>query len=477
MVFHSYLFILFFLPVSVIGYYLCQKVNKGRSGIPKEGGVLWLLLVSALFYGYSSLYALLFLLADCGVNYGLAYGMRRQSDKTRKRLLLAAGIVINIGALLLIRYYPDSVFIPLGISFITFSQLAFLVNGYREKSGRVPPQYYLLYILFFPKISSGPIALPEELTEQFGSIKTAEADYEGIAKGLYLFALGLAKKVLLADSLGVLADWGWSNLESLNSVTAAAVTLSYTLQIYFDFSGYSEMAMGVAGMFGIKLPLNFDSPYKASSIADFWDRWHMTLTRFFTRYLYIPLGGSRKGSIRTCVNVLLVFLVSGFWHGSTPAFVIWGLLHGGMMVIHRLTAHWWEKVPKPLAILATNGFVGFAWIFFRAGSISNAFTMIQKLFSGVQGGIASGLCEVAGGLEEITILSRLGLGRLAEYFPGIFVVALLGALLCVVWFGRNTKERTECFLPNGRTMLMTAVLIVWSVISLSGVTEFVYANF
>lgn len=469
MVFNSYGFIFCFLPISIICYYFLNNKKVDRKGI------LWLIFISALFYGIDSWVALLLLIIDCAVNYLLSKRIAQMRTMDKGKAVLAFGVCINIVVLLAIRYIPGITLVPLGISFITFSQIANLVDVYRNKKINLNLQEYLLYILFFPKISSGPIVLPGEMKEQIGQRKAVTS--QNMASGIYLFAMGLGKKVLVAESLAVIADWGWSNIELLNTPTALLVTVSYTLQIYFDFSGYSDMALGIARMMGFSLPWNFNSPYKATSIAEFWDRWHITLTRFFTKYLYIPLGGSRKGVVRTYLNVFIVFLVSGFWHGSTISFVVWGMLHGGAMVLHRMIKSYWEKVPKAVALLLTNIYVGFAWIFFRAGSINGAGVMIKNFLKGFDGGINQGLCEAVNSMEEIAILRRLGFSGVLEQFPALFAIVLVGVFILVVWKFKNTEEREKEFTPSVWNMILTVGVLWWCTISFTGVQEFVYSNF
>ncbi|MGL5964435.1 MAG: MBOAT family O-acyltransferase, partial [Fusobacteriaceae bacterium] len=195
---------------------------------------------------------------------------------------------------------------------------------------------YCLFVTFFPQLIAGPIVLPHEMLPQFEDHNNKKINYENMNRGLYLFAIGLGKKVILADSISSFVNSGFNNIEILNIIEAWFISISYTLQLYFDFSGYCDMAMGIALMFNIVLPLNFNSPYKALNIQDFWKRWHMTLGRFLTNYLYIPLGGNRKGDKRTLLNLLLVFLVSGVWHGAGWNFILWGGLHGISILIHRV---------------------------------------------------------------------------------------------------------------------------------------------
>ena len=305
--------------------------------------------------------------------------------------------------------------------------------------------------------------------------------------------LGLFKKVLIADTLGGAADFGYSNLALLNSGDGLIVMLSYTLQLYFDFSGYCDMAMGIAQMLGFELPLNFDAPYKAADIMEFWDRWHMTLTRFFTRYLYIPLGGSRRGRLRTYINCLIVFLVSGIWHGAGAQFVIWGLLHGGLFVLTRMWKDFRGNSPglesglsktsarsagvfHALCVLLTFLYVNIAWIFFRAPSVKEALALLQTIGSFSFGRINR---ELAGcfNLDEFWyVIKVLGLDRW-QYAHYILMVLILTAALLLVFFAKTAVSVSKRAKPGARGAFFLAVLFVWSVLSFSGVSSFLYVNF
>ncbi len=287
--------------------------------------------------------------------------------------------------------------------------------------------------------------------------------------------------MLLADNFAGIVNIGYGNIPGLNSPSALLVMVSYSLQIYFDFSGYCDMAYGICYMLGLKLPLNFDSPYKAESISDFWDRWHITLTKFFTRYLYIPLGGSRKGEARTCANVLIVFFLSGLWHGANWTFLFWGLMHGIVKVIERQTKIASLKIPKFIKIGVTFLLVTFAWSLFRADSISDAARLWTRLFSGTFGGIYQPITENFQGIVEISLVYRTvrmaGLGGLLEQWPHLPVTAFTVLSLAACFTMRHTQEKTEDLKLNGRKLLTTVILLFWSIMSLSEISEFLYFNF
>lgn len=486
MLFNSYGFIFLFFPVTLLGYYILQRAGKKLWSGPCciSAGKGFLLAASFVFYGCLHPEYLPVLISSMAVNYGLF----RQMEKTEhKKQALIAGLVFNLGALACFKYVGEGNFQPLGISFFTFTQIAFLMEGYRGNLKKTGMLSYGLYVSFFPKMMQGPIALPEEMLPQFEKAER-KADWERIYRCLCLFVMGLFKKVLLADTLGKAADFGYANLTSLNSGDAMIVMLSYTLQLYFDFSGYCDMAMGIAGMFGIDLPLNFDSPYKASNIMGFWKGWHITLTRFFTRYLYIPLGGNRKGKARTYLNCLIIFLVSGIWHGAGWQFIIWGFMHGALYVLTRAWKDWrTEKgaVRKEenggrfvhgISVLLTFLYVNIAWVFFRAPSVKDALKLLRTIASCSFGRINWNLAGCFN-LDEFWYVIKVAGIDGWQYAHYILMVMLLTATAVLVFFGKNAVNVAKKIKPNLINTIFMTFLFVWSVLTLSGVSSFLYVNF
>ena len=461
MVFNSYIFILLFLPLVVSGYFLLNKYCYGKNG---KAGLIWLVVASLFFYAYD-IPAFLWLFAvSIVVNYIIGRGLtnlKQQSNEKRKlqRAVVILGVVLNLLPLVYYKYanfFADSVegffqkdwnveaALPLGISFFTFLQIAYLVDCYREEKGF---DYgfleYATYVAFFPKITMGPIVLHWEIIPQLRDKVKKQVDYNNLSQGFYAFSLGLAKKVLLADTLAKFVNVGFKGVNELNTATALIVMLSYTLQLYFDFSGYCDMAVGVSKMLNIDLPYNFNSPYKAKSISEFWDRWHMTLTRFFTRYVYIPLGGSRKGRIRTYSNTIIVFLLSGLWHGANWTFIFWGLLHGILMTFERIGKDIGLGFKKLIGIkskilevvkwVVTFVIINLTWIFFRAESIEQAVLFLQRLISGGMK-CSESVLEVFHDLIEIRILNRFGFGSLLENYADLSLWCMLVLLVLGVVF-------------------------------------------
>ena len=478
MLFHSYVFVFVFLPLCIVGYYITLSNERQRQVTSTKAFLTVMSLISLL---YASMLSLLVMVIGMLLNYGIFIRMGKSADK---RPWLVAGLVINLGMLGLFKYMGvfGTPLGALGISFYTFSQIAFLMERYRGNLRQMTPSEYSTYITFFPKLIQGPIMLPEEMTTQLREQKEKQIDYEGIYRGLVLFVLGLGKKVLLADTLGNAVDYGYANLASLHTGDALIVMLSYTLQIYFDFSGYCDMAMGVAGMLGFWLPINFNSPYKAESILEFWKRWHITLTRFFTRYLYIPMGGSRKGEGRSYLNMMIVFLVSGIWHGAGLTFLVWGAMHGMLYVLNKWVAarHKGEKqggkAKHAFKVGATFLFVNVAWVFFRAPSLSDGLLLFRKIFDLDFTRIN---WELAGyfNLDEFWyVIKVFGIDRW-QYAHYILPVLVLLVSLLIVFFGKTAVEIAEKIKPGVWTGFVLAVLLVWCVVSFSQVSSFIYVNF
>lgn len=488
MLFNSYIFVFLFLPLVLIGYYGFWRFGGYRSVL------LFLTAMSFLFYGYSSLPYLFLLFISILVNYIIVQRLQAagSSFKSKQRLFLITGIVWNVGLLFYFKYYDFFIenlntalhtgfpllelLLPLGISFYTFQQLSWLIDAYRGEGGDYSFPEYLAYASFFPMISSGPIVYHHELIPQLRNSENGRLHFENLSRGLYSFALGLAKKVLIADSLAKVVTIGYDSIPELNSFSAVMVILCYSLQLYFDFSGYCDMVLGITRMMNLTLPVNFNSPYKAESVSDFWDRWHMTLTRFFTKYIYIPLGGSRKGNLRTYLNVMLVFFISGLWHGANWTFLLWGLLHGAASVLEK--AFRLPSLPLPRAVkrMVTFTFVTLAWAIFRAPSLTDAFLLFGRLFSGgfsLYQPIRDRFLE----LIEVSFLYRLGLGGLMESYPWLTLTVLVILLLIACFTLKNTQEKVTNMKFSTGKLFITVGLLVWSILSLSEISEFLYFTF
>jgi len=360
MLFNSYQFIFLFLPVTLLVFFLIG--NKGHHRI----ALSWLVGASLFFYAWWNPAYLGLLLFSLLFNYacGVALSNKSEQAQNSNRLLLFAGVAIN---LLLLGYYKyanffidninafsesnwhlNTIILPLAISFFTFQQVAYLVDAYRGETKEYNFLHYALFVTFFPQLIAGPIVHHKEMLPQFAKEETYRLNKQHLAIGLTIFIIGLFKKVVIADTFAGYATpifLGAESGETLTFFQAWEGAIAYTLQLYFDFSGYSDMAIGLARMFGIKLPLNFNAPYQACNIIDFWRRWHITLSRFLRDYLYFSLGGNRKGEFRRYINLFLTMLLGGLWHGAGWTYIAWGGLHGSYLVIN----HIWQKIwRKPI---------------------------------------------------------------------------------------------------------------------------------
>lgn len=408
MLFNSYGFIFLYLPVVLLGFFQLGRINHSYAAA-------WLALASLFFYGYWNPAYVGLLLGSIMCNYAFGMWVAKagvQRAAARKKHILAFAIAAN---LLLLGYYKyanfflsgantltgshlslSEIILPLGISFFTFTQIAFLVDTYQGKVKEYNFVHYLLFVTYFPHLIAGPVLHHKEMMPQFAHASTYRVNWQHVATGLLLFTLGLCKKVLWADSLAPYAtaifDGAQHGLATGTLPTiyeAWSGALTYTLQIYFDFSGYTDMALGIALMFNIHLPINFNSPYKSTSIIEFWRRWHITLSTFLRDYLYIPLGGNRHGKPRRYLNLMATMLLGGLWHGAGWTFVIWGALHGAYLTINHL---WREMVaerfmrwiPNWLGTLAGGSLtfiaVVAAWVVFRADNMAQALSLLQAMF-------------------------------------------------------------------------------------------------
>lgn len=488
MLFNSHVYIFFFLPLSLLVCFLLRQ--RDLTGASKG----WLIACSLFFYGYWNPAYLPLILASMGVNYALgAYILRHASPAgpapAGQRAFLA-GVVFNLGLLGVYKYadfFLDNLndltgaaiplphlVLPLGISFFTFTQLAYLADCRRLAVSAGGAPEYALFVTFFPHLIAGPILHHREMTPQFAANRAGVLDWNNIASGLYLFAIGLFKKVVLADSLAPTVALGFDEARSLDFVAAWTVSLAYALQLYFDFSGYTDMAIGSARMFNIDLPQNFDSPYKAVSIQDFWRRWHITLSRFLRDYLYIPLGGSRVSEIITLRNLFLTFLLGGVWHGAGWTFVAWGALHGGAMVVHRLWQRAGLTMPDWLGWLITFNFVNVAWVFFRAASFPEALKVLRGM-AGLSGVVLPGpLAQPLGFLQGLGVSFGGAFDALGDK-PELLVLVL--ALLIIALFARNSTAMVADFRPRPREAVFAAGLSVASLLFFQRASEFIYFNF
>jgi alginate O-acetyltransferase complex protein AlgI len=392
MVFSSHIFLFYFLPLSLICYYL----------MPRRGKNVMLTGISYIFYGWSNPLFTLLMLFSTIVDYccGLVIGV---SDRAKiRKIALFVSIAANLSLLGFFKYtgfaletynqlfqvvggenfdaVPVLTFLlPLGISFYTFQSMSYTIDVYRKEANHVTNFLdFACFVSMFPQLVAGPIIRFQEVAEQ---LATRVHSYEKFARGVAFFSLGMAKKVLLANSCGKIADITFA-AEATNVVDAWFGIVAYAFQIYFDFSGYSDMAIGLGLMFGFVFAKNFDSPYLSASITEFWRRWHISLSTWLREYLYIPLGGNKMGGNRTALNLAIVMLLGGLWHGASWNFVMWGAIHGTLLGSERVFGKkpLYFALPKFVRVAITFGFVLIAWVFFRAETFSGALTYLGSMF-------------------------------------------------------------------------------------------------
>ncbi len=480
MQFNSYVFILIFLPVVVIGYFIFNKINFNV-------GKVFLIVMSTLFYIYGGIRVAILLGISIIINFLLSFII----NKLKNKVILTVAIVVNIGLLFYYKYFnfflsnaynlfdkdftARKIILPLGISFFTFQQIMYIVNVYKDEIKKVDIWDYLLYILYFPKLLMGPLVEPNELISQFNNEKIKSVNWDNISYGIKIFSFGLFKKVVLADTFAIAVSWGYNNIAATTAMDWFLVVLFYTFEIYFDFSGYSDMAVGVSKMMNITLPINFDSPYMAISIRDFWKRWHMSLTNFFTKYIYIPLGGSKKGKIRTYVNILIVFIVSGIWHGANWTFILWGLIHGALSVAERIIEKNKYYIIEAVRWIGTFFVINILWLLFRSSSIEQWKEILIRMFTFTNMNISGGLINCFILPETSFVLSVLRLTSLNQLVTGLSLLlfTFISFFICLVPKNNYRQlEKNNCF-----TMMLSATAFIWSFLCLSSETIFVYNNF
>jgi len=392
MLFNSTYYLLFFLPLVFIFYFLLRRFTD-------SDGKIILILSGLLFYGWWNINYTPLIILSMFFNYFIYTKIISSKNKSRKKFILLLAIFCNVFYLGIFKY-TDFVIqnlnhflnlnielfnlpFPLAMSFFTFQTIAFLVDAYDDEIKNINFKKYSLFIIFFPQLIAGPIVKYNNMMSQFDSIENKNINLNNILLGLTIIAIGLFKKVIIADNLSINVDFGFVNYNQINFIESWITSLSYTFQLYFDFSGYIDMATGSALLFNILLPKNFDSPFKATSLIDFWKRWHITLFNFLMNYIYFPILRSIKkiNFINAMIVTLFVFIISGFWHGPSWGYVIFGSLHGVGMVIN----HTYNKISsfqlyKLIGWSLTILYVNFTLVFFRSENLQSAFSIIKSMF-------------------------------------------------------------------------------------------------
>ncbi|MDC0361530.1 MBOAT family protein [Halioglobus sp.] len=515
MLFNSFQFLLLFLPIVLLAFVFLARTGN------TEAQILWLIVASLVFYGSWNPAFVALIVLSAAVNFRIGRFLAITLDEANKQRWLVIGVLFNLGLLGYFKYADffienlnalgvwfiplPEITLPLAISFFTFQQIAYLVDVRRGKCKEYQLRHYALFVAFFPQLIAGPIVHHREMMPQFENLRRRDELWPDLAVGFTIMAIGLFKKVVLADSLAQYADplFGTAaNGGALNAIDSWIATLSFSFQIYFDFSGYSDMAIGSARLFGIRLPENFRSPYKAKSVIEIWDRWHITLSRFLRDYLYIALGGNRNGPIRRYRNLLITMLLGGLWHGAAWTYVVWGGLHG----IYLCLNHGWRALCRktgmthslespwltPIYIICTFLAWSLALVVFRAPDIKTSISVM-----------APGFTEFS--IQQNYLLnSTVATSTLGKFFEALgfasgsylSVYLTLGVSAVVIWMLPNTQTYMRDFDPalgvtsatsggliniQWRPGIMNALIIAFmlstGLLSLSAISEFIYFQF
>jgi alginate O-acetyltransferase complex protein AlgI len=495
-----------FLPVVFFGFFWIARYSH-------KFAALWLASASLFFYAWWNPKFTLLLLASIGFNYVLGYAIGHTRNTPTAKPLLVVALVANLVLLGIFKYTNFfittindftgyglpvlEIVLPLGVSFYTFTQIAFLVDSYRGIAREYDFIHYLLFVTYFPHLIAGPVLHHKQMMPQFAASETYSINLNNIAAGLTIFTIGLAKKVLLADSF---AEYATPVFNTADNGTHQQVfvawtgALAYTLQLYFDFSGYSDMAIGLSRLFGVHLPINFNSPYKARNIIDFWRRWHMTLSQFLRDYLYVPLGGNRHGKTRTYFNLMATMLLGGLWHGANWTFVLWGGLHG----IYLLINHAWRSLMQKLGLAGPPTWWGnisgigltflsvvVAWVIFRSNSLESSMLLLGDMFPFFKAHMAIGHDITNSGFDltmvkESFVISREFFASFGLGLQRLVILAILGIL--IIWGTPNTQTYMEG-ISRIRWRPVSINAVVWGTVlaicltKMVNVSEFLYFQF
>lgn len=486
MLFNSHIFLFVFLPLVLAGWFLLNKLKQYNLA---QG---YLIGMSLWFYAYFNIDYLWMMLGSCLVGYLICLSLKKMDSESGRKIVLIIGCFFHLGTLGYFKYCNFfleninaafgtsfsllSVLLPVGISFYTFQQLGYLIDCYRGDSPVCTLLDYLAFMVYFPQILQGPILRYEEIVPQFHEKERRRFNAERFAKGMQHFTIGLAKKVLLADMLAKAVNFGYDNYLMLDCISAILLAVGYLFELYFDFSGYCDMAVGLGKMVGIEIIENFDSPFKSASVKEFWRRWHITLGRFFTRYVYIPLGGSRKGKSRTIINTMVIFLLSGLWHGANWTFVFWGLLHGigvawDSLGILRLPKKWMQQA-------AAFAYVCLSFVFFRADTIGQGYQIVRSMVTLRWNGFLFRMGEALD-ISELYIVTK-GVSMAAPgllKFVNLFLLIILFVICIVVLAGQRAAVIVDKAVLSKKYTFALAFLFAWSILSMAGVSTYIYFSF
>jgi len=479
MIFNSFEFILIFLPIT---FFLYFYLNKRRLTTLAS---VFLAVSSLFFYSWWNIIYLPLILISIIINYSISLLILK--SKSSKKFFLVLGILFNLS---LLGYFKYSDFflqninfffgnnysllhltLPLAISFFTFQQIAFLADSYKGYVIRNSFLNYMVFVTFFPQLIAGPIVHHKEMMPQFSNLRSKTINYKNIYLGIFIFSIGLFKKTVIADSFSIWASNGFDVLDQLTLIEAWITSLSYTFQLYFDFSGYIDMAVGVALLFNIKLPLNFNSPYKSTNIREFWKRWHITLSRFLRDYVYIPIGGNKVGSLRLYSNLLITFIIGGLWHGAGWTFLFWGFLHAFAIILHRFWSRFGFNLNIFIAWLLTFNFLNISWIFFRADKWEDALKVVKGMF-GFSNIILPNFFQDVSFFQGTKII----FGDIYTNFDSEISIWIVAAF-CISLLFKNTSQIINTSELNSKTVFYIVFLFLVSIMHFEKNVDFIYFNF
>jgi len=487
--FNSYGFIFLFLPVSFIIYFF---LNNKRLVVAAKA---WLVFTSLFFYSWWNVNYLPLILISILFNYTIAQSMvtyNNSRKKISKTLLLQIGLILNIGLLAYFKYMDFFISntnyligtdfdllhlaLPLAISFFTLQQVAFLIDSYEGLAKEKDFLDYAVFVTFFPQLIAGPIVHHAEMMPQFSKIKNKVINYNNIAIGMFIFSIGLFKKVVIADSLATYVALGFDHSHTLNLIEAWATSFAYTFQLYFDFSGYTDMAIGAALLFNIKIPINFNTPLRATGIIEFWQKWHITLSNFITAYIYTPMVRSMERITfnKAMFATFITMLIAGLWHGASWTFVLFGGLHGVGLVVNNFWKKRKKKMPKFLAWLITFNFINITMVVFRA----ERFEDIEKILFGMFG--LTGIILPSFLESKIGFLNEVGIGfgsMLSDLGSDVYIFAWIAIAFILALYGKNSIELSKDMKVSKMTLLVNSMFFFLTILYLNKNTVFIYFNF
>lgn len=484
MLFNSYIFLFLFLPLTLIIWFLLNKIEKYKLA---EG---FLIGMSLWFYAYFNFSYLFIILGSCFFNYICSFFIEK--IQKGKKWIGIVGILGNLAILFYYKYLDFfienvnlifhkeynllHILLPLGISFFTFQQLSYICDRMKGKAPHYDFLEYFTFVTFFPQLIAGPIVLHSELIPQFRDKEKRKFNVDNFTDGCVQFILGLGKKVLLADTLAMVVNNAYDNRYYFTTWSTIVFILTYAFELYFDFSGYCDIAMGIGKMFNYELPRNFDHPYSSCSMKEFWNRWHITLSRFFVTYVYIPLGGGKKGTAIKMRNIMIIFLLSGLWHGANWNYVMWGFLNGLGVIFNNINPHPIKN--KKLGWLATFSYFLFTLLFFRSESMEAVGIILKGLVNPVGIKFIYDMAQFID-IPELYLFHKASDLFFPQYKGWINFIAyfLIMIISVIILRGKNAEEIVKEGKYTTIKAIGLAVIFIWSVISLSGVSTFLYFNF